>query len=48
MIACGATMSTDFPLYLCVISWNYASNYLCSKYLVLGYYFADNVGGSTI
>ena len=22
MIACGATMSTDFPTYLSVISWN--------------------------
>ena len=24
MIACSATMSTDFAEYLCAISWNYS------------------------
>ena len=33
MIACGATMSTDFAIYLCVISWNVASIILCRNYL---------------
>ena len=23
MIACGATMSRDYAVYLCVISWDY-------------------------
>ena len=26
MIAHGATMSTDFAVYLCVISWNYVNS----------------------
>ena len=25
MTACGATMSTDFAVYLCEISWNYVN-----------------------
>ena len=25
MTACGVTMSTDFALYLCIISWNYVN-----------------------
>ena len=31
MIACGGTMSTDFPTYLCVISWNYVNTTMAQQ-----------------
>ena len=44
MIACGATMSTDFAIYLCIISVNYVNRLLRPKKVFVSDYITRKTG----